>query len=76
MLFSRCRFLARHRAVLPWSVRAIYADVTMEQISDTPSHPRGTYVGRNLIRGTANISGSLIRGEVILNGRRYAGGRV
>lgn len=76
MLFSRCTFLARHDAVLPWSVEAIYADCRMEQRSSTYAFPRGTYLGKSVIDGQVNISGSMIRGEVVINGRRYAGVRV
>lgn len=76
ILFSRCTFLARHGAVLPWSVHAIYADCRMEQSSTTFSFPRGTYIGRSVIDGRVNVSGSMIRGEVVINGRRYAAVRV
>jgi hypothetical protein len=75
-MFSRCTFLARHDMVLPWSVHAIYADCRMEQRPDRSSYPRGTYLGRTVIEGRTNLSGSHIRGEVLLNGRRYANERV
>lgn len=76
MLFNRCTFFARHDAVLPWSTEAIYADCRMEQRSSSYAFPRGTYLGSSIIDGQVNISGSLIRGEVVINGRRYAGMRV
>lgn len=72
--FSRCRFLARTGA-LPWSVAAIYADCRMEQSSSNPGYPRGTYTGRNVINGHVDLYGSVISGELILNGRRISGAR-
>ncbi|HKX89354.1 MAG TPA: right-handed parallel beta-helix repeat-containing protein, partial [Sphingopyxis sp.] len=70
MLFRRCSFLARHAAVLPWSIGAIYADCRMEQKSPKVSFPRGTYLGRTVIDGNARLADSKIVGEVILNGTR------
>lgn len=72
MLFQRCRFLATHSAVLPWSYGAIYQDCRMEQTSRTLAFPRGTFLGSTIIDGAVNITGSRIPGEVIINGRRYA----
>ena len=69
VLFSRCRFVARTGA-LPWSIAAIYADCRMEQSSPNPGYPRGTYTGRNVIDGHVDLYGSVIAGELILNGRR------
>ena len=71
--FIRCRFLADHGAVLPWSIKAIYADCTMRQSSKSTGYPRGTYLGRNVIVGAVDLSGSTIAGEVMLNGKRVSG---
>jgi len=71
--FERCEFRLTHRAVLPWSTNVIYADCTMSQRSKTMSFPRGTYAGRNVLDGNANISGSTITGTLIGNGRTLTG---
>lgn len=76
MLFSRCSFLAAHGAVLPWSVHAIYQDCRMEQRSRTVSFPRGRFLGKTTITGAANLTGSRVVGEVLLNGHRYAAQRL
>lgn len=70
VLFNRCHFLLTGEGVLPLSDgRAIYADCDMSQRSPKPSGPRGIYLGTNSIRGNAHLEGSIIRGQVILNGR-------
>jgi len=69
VLFNRCRFRLTHDAVLPWSVDVIYADCVMSQSAARASFPRGTYVGRNIIKGHAIVASSPIRGELVLNGR-------
>jgi hypothetical protein len=76
VLFSRCSFLATHKAVLPWSTGAIYADCRMEQSTQTISFSRGTFTGANVINGRANLTGSRIVGDVILNGERLPRGTV
>jgi hypothetical protein len=70
LLFSRCAFIARHAAVLPWSVGAIYVDCRMEQRSRTLAFPRGTFAGRTVINGNVDLSGSRVVGEIILNAKR------
>jgi hypothetical protein len=75
VLFRNCRFLLTHRAVLPWSVDVIYQDCVLSQRATTASYPRGTYVGRNVISGRVTIAGSLILGELIINGRTIPRGR-
>jgi len=75
VLFDRCRFLATTGA-LPWSVGAIYADCVMEQSSNKPSYPRGRFVGRNTINGRVDLYSSTIVGDLFVNGRRIARGRV
>lgn len=70
VLFSRCHFRLIGAGVLPLSEdRVIYADCDMSQHSPAPSGPQGTYLGTNSIRGNAHVEGSIIRGNVILNGR-------
>lgn len=76
LLFNRCKFLLTHQAVLPWTTDVTYADCTMSQRSPTGAYPRGTYTGRNVITGRVGISGSTVRGELIVNGTRIAPGRV
>jgi hypothetical protein len=68
--FTRCHFRLIGEGLLPLSAAGvIYADCDMSQRSPTASSPRGTYVGQNSIRGNAHLEGSVIRGEVMLNGR-------
>jgi hypothetical protein len=76
VLFSRCRFQLTHQAVLPWSVNVTYADCTFSQRSQTISYPRGFFVGRNRMDARAGISGSLVEGELILNGKPMPRGRI
>lgn len=70
--FQDCRFLAVGGGVLPWSIHATYVNCTMKQTSRSPGYPRGSYVGSNRI-DSANIDlyGVKIRGELVLNGKRY-----
>ena len=70
VLFSRCRFLLTHAAVLPWSLYVIYSDCTMEQKSREQAYPRGLYRGRNAIRGNVDLYGSKIVGNLVVNGAR------
>jgi hypothetical protein len=71
VLFSRCRFEAVGGAVLPWSTGAIYADCTMRQTSRSTGHPRGTYVGRNVITssGGVDLYNVRVRGSLMVNGK-------
>lgn len=69
--FAGCKFRLVDRGVLPLSsVETIYADCDMSQRSEKYSGPVGTYVGTNNIVGNARLEGSVIRGDVVLNGRR------
>lgn len=70
VLFSGCDFSLIHRCALPFTSRVIFADCNMSQRSPATARPVGTYLGRNTIKGNADLAGSTIRGEVILNGRR------
>jgi hypothetical protein len=71
VLFSRCRFLLTHRAVLPWTTNVVtFADCILSQQAPGQSYPRGTFVGRNVLTGNIGLYSAFIRGEVILNGKR------
>jgi hypothetical protein len=71
VLFSRCRFNLIGRALLPASAPdVVYADCEMSQRSPVQSRPSGTYLGTTTISGNANLAGSIVRGVVILNGKR------
>lgn len=71
VLFNRCQFKAVGNALLPLSERGvIYLDCTMSQASPTMSRPIGTYLGTNRINGNANLTGSILGGTVILNGKK------
>lgn len=72
VLFDRCAFRLTANAELPWSGKAIYRDCTMSQRSPRRAYPRGTYLGRTVIDGNVALTGSDVRGEVVLNGRRIA----
>jgi hypothetical protein len=76
VLFSRCKFLLTHQAVLPWSTNVTYSDCTLSQRSTTGAYPRGLYVGRNVITGRVGLSGSTVRGELIVNGARVPAGKL
>ena len=70
VLFGRCHFRLVRDGLLPRTGRSvIYADCDMMQRAPQPSTPRGTYTGTNVIRGNANLDGSIIQGSVTLNGR-------
>ena len=68
-LFDRCRFRLEHQSVLPWSEYVIYRDCTMRQVAPAQSFPHGTYEGTTTIDGNADLSASVIRGRVVLNGQ-------
>ncbi|WP_162806566.1 right-handed parallel beta-helix repeat-containing protein [Sphingosinicella terrae] len=75
--FEGCDFRLTDRAVLPWTTNAVtFADCTMSQRSRARSYPRGTFLGRNRIDGNAVLTGAVVRGELLLNGRLVARGRV
>ena len=75
--FSRCDFRLTHRAVLPWTTNVvIYSDCRMSQRSRQQSYPRGTFLGRNRIEGNVVLTGSIVRGELVVNGRRVPPGRL
>ena len=70
VLFSRCKFLLTHAHALPWTTNVvIFADCTMEQASTKPAYPRGTYVGRNTIRGNVDLYSAIVKGPLTVNGR-------
>jgi hypothetical protein len=68
VLFSGCVFRLTHRHTLPWSLGAIYSGCTMRQASPNTAHPRGFYRGANSIIGKVDLSGSVISGELVVNG--------
>jgi hypothetical protein len=70
VLFDHCDFTLTHDAQLPWSVHSIYSNCTMSQRSPHVSHPRGVYLGVDRISGNADLGHSIIRADVILNGKR------
>jgi hypothetical protein len=75
--FSGCEFRLTHRAVLPWTTNAvIFEDCTMSQRASEQSYPRGTFVGRNRIDGNAVLTGGVVHGDLVLNGRLVPRGRV
>lgn len=76
VLFDRCSFQLTAEGQLPWSLEALYLGCTMRQRSPRPAYPRGTYLGRTVIEGNVALAGSNVRGEVILNGRRFAQTRI
>jgi hypothetical protein len=67
--FARCKFRLVGEGLLPQSSNAIYDSCEMSQKSPARSTPRGTYVGTTAIRGNADLQGSIVRGQVTLNGR-------
>lgn len=77
VLFNRCQFILTHEAVLPFSTPVVrYADCVMVQASPEQSRTKGTYLGVNRLTGNIELSKSVIRGTVILNGRTLGPGEV
>ncbi len=76
VLFDRCRFRLVAAGTLPWSWKAIYRDCVMIQKSVRSTNPKGRYLGRTTIQGPADLYGSMIEGEVVLNGHRLAPGPI
>ncbi|MBA3526159.1 MAG: right-handed parallel beta-helix repeat-containing protein [Sphingomonas sp.] len=71
VLFNRCDFALTHQGTLPWSkADVIFADCRMSQRSSAQSRPLGTYRGTTIITGSADLAGSRILGDVILNGAK------
>lgn len=70
-LFNRCDFALTQQCTLPFSTKdVIFSDCRMSQRSASPSRPRGTYRGTNIINGNADLGESAIIGDVVLNGRK------
>jgi len=68
VLFHRCRFELIANMLLPCSTREVfYSDCTMTQAARQRSHPAGTYLGTCRLTGNIDLSGSIIKGFVILN---------
>ena len=76
ILFDRCGFDLRGRAVLPWSWRAHYRDCTMKQRSSHPAMTKGKYLGDTTITGPVDLYGSMVIGTLLLNGKRIPPGPV
>jgi hypothetical protein len=75
--FDQCNFQLSGAGLLPWSIReVIYSNCSMEQRSPLLSHPRGTFLGTNRIDGHADLSGSLVDGTLVLNGRTVPPGPI
>jgi len=72
VLFDGCRFTLTNGEVLPWSINAIYKDVTMAQASAKQAYPRGTYLGTSRIDGNVDLNGSSILGQLTVNGALVA----
>jgi hypothetical protein len=68
VLFDTCTFSLTHNEVLPWTMYVIYKDVVMSQKADKQAYPRGTYLGVNRINGNVDLTGSVISGDVTVNG--------
>ena len=69
--FNRCRFLALHGSVMPWSKHAIYKDCTMQQTAPGLSFPRGTYEGHSVATGNISPTFSTMTGVLLLNGKSF-----
>ena len=73
VLFNRCRFTLTHDLILPLSSIAVrYSDCELSQRSPVQSRLNGTFLGTNRLTGNIDLGSSVIRGEVILNGRTLA----
>ena len=68
VLLDGCRFDLKNEMVLPWSTKVIYNNCTMAQVSATQAYPRGTFTGTNTITGNVGLAGSVILGDLTVNG--------
>jgi Right handed beta helix region len=68
VLLDGCRFDLKNEMVLPWSTKVIYNNCTMSQVSTTQAYPRGTFTGTNTIVGNVGLAGSIILGDLTVNG--------
>jgi len=69
VLFDGCRFSLTGQSVLPYSTSALYNNCTMSQVASKTAYPRGTYTGVNEITGPVVLNGSIILGDVTVNGQ-------
>ncbi|HVM22027.1 MAG TPA: right-handed parallel beta-helix repeat-containing protein [Sphingomicrobium sp.] len=76
ILFDGCTFNLVGAATLPLTQDAIYKDCRMSQRSTRPGRPIGRYLGTTTIIGAVNITGSIVEGSLIVNGRRLPRGVV
>lgn len=76
VVFARCSFRLTHGSTLPWTNAVTYQDCTMSQRAQRLAYPRGRYVGRNVITGQVELHGSVIEGELVVNGRAMGRGRI
>ena len=74
VLFDACIFRLVNDGTLPWTWRAIYRNCTMSQRSPVKATPKGRYVGRSTISGNVDLYGSMIQGELTVNGAAIAQG--
>lgn len=74
--FSGCTFRLTHRATLPWTNAVTYENCTMTQRSTVTAYPRGRYLGRSSITGPVGLSGSVIVGDLVVNGQRIPRGPI
>jgi hypothetical protein len=73
--FNRCSFLLTHDGLLPWSWRALYTDCVMRQAAQVQAYPKGKYFGRNSITGLVDIYGTIVVGNLTINGGLVAKGQ-
>jgi hypothetical protein len=69
VLFDGCRFELVGDGLLPWSWRATYKDCRMSQASPKAAETKGRYIGRTTIHGRVDLYGSMIEGELVMNGQ-------
>jgi hypothetical protein len=74
VLFDGCTFKLVDKATLPWSWRATYRDCTMTQRSPAKGMPKGKYFGRSTIMGNVDLYGTMVEGELFINGKRISQG--
>lgn len=72
VLLRHSSVVCRHGGELPWTRHAIYEDCLMTQASKQMAYPRGTYRGSTTIEGAVDLGGSIVAGEVDVNGRSLA----
>lgn len=70
VLFESCLFNLVGKGRLPWTVKAIFSNSVMRQVSSVTAYPRGRFIGTNIITGPVDLYSSTISGRLMVNGQQ------